>query len=204
MTVVELEAEIVRLKAEVEQHIEYTKKRGCQMLIDLAEINKLKAEIDRLKASIRIHRNKKRDDRCWIDDYELYSILNEPFDVDTHRLPCREEFLMSCGRYWEQRQPTGAPITEHPPDPEDMSDPKTLTIGQLEREIARLRAENEKLVDAWIWESSSWKYSDWKAPDEFTAWIPSHKAIGVRSQTFKSRDEARTAIRKAVGIGGVE
>ena len=69
--------------------------------------NELKAEVLRLRAAIRLHRDEKGHDRCWLDDQRLYSVLPEGVKADMI-LPCREEFLSNCARYWSSRQPPEA------------------------------------------------------------------------------------------------
>lgn len=59
--------------------------------------------IEELETAIRTHRDQRGDDRCWLDDVELYAVLHEdkqPFFA----LPAKQEFLGNCARYWECRQ----------------------------------------------------------------------------------------------------
>lgn len=93
--------------------------------------SKQAAEIARLRRAIETHRDQKGDDRCWLDDLVLYAAIGEPNAVQ--QLPPKCEFLKSCERYWEQRQ--------SPLDKETVAG--DMTIGQLERENARLRAALE-------------------------------------------------------------
>lgn len=68
-------------------------------------------EIKKLRAAIRKHRDQRLDDRCWMDDYELYESLPEgatPHYVDLRLLP-REEMLKNCERYVECRATTETP-----------------------------------------------------------------------------------------------
>ncbi len=66
------------------------------------------ARIAQLEAAIRKHRSQKLDDRCWLDDEELYSALDDGVKADT-ALPPKETFLSNCNRFWECRQATGSP-----------------------------------------------------------------------------------------------
>lgn len=85
------------------------------------------AEIARLREAIAKHRDQKGDDRCWLDDRELYAALDPSVPAD-QSLPPKCDFLKSCERYWEQRQSLSDTFTlKHP------------TIGQMNREITRLR-----------------------------------------------------------------
>ena len=61
----------------------------------------LKAEILRLRMGIRQHRDQRLDDRCWMDDFELYEILPEglePSYVDLRLLP-KEVMMANCDRF---------------------------------------------------------------------------------------------------------
>lgn len=58
--------------------------------------------VSQLETAIRTHRDQRGDDRCWLDDAELYAVLgNEEADF---KLPPRQTFLQNCSRYWECRQ----------------------------------------------------------------------------------------------------
>lgn len=60
--------------------------------------------IKTLEAAIRKHRDQRGDDRCWLDDMELYAVLGEPIHPNILALPPRETFLGNCARYFECRQ----------------------------------------------------------------------------------------------------
>lgn len=85
------------------------------------------AEIERLKAAIREHRDQRGDDRCWQDDAKLYSALGTEGARAETGLPPKAEFLESCSRYWERRQ---SPYDDRP---------NCMTIAQLEAEVERLK-----------------------------------------------------------------
>lgn len=85
----------------------------------------LRSENERLTAAIRKHRDQKADDRCWLDDDELYAVLGE--DEPETTLPPECEFLESCRRFWRQRQ--FQPV---------LSDPNAMTMRQLQDRIAEL------------------------------------------------------------------
>lgn len=95
--------------------------------------------IARLTSAIRKHRDAKGDDRCWLDDYQLYSVLPEGGHHDSS-LPPECEFLESCRRFWAQRQ---APVAR------DWR-PEEMTIAQLQATIARLTRDREVLIDACV------------------------------------------------------
>jgi len=55
-------------------------------------------EILKLRKAIRKHRDQHGDDRCWMDDIELYEILPEganPSFIDLRLMP-RDEMLKNC------------------------------------------------------------------------------------------------------------
>lgn len=48
--------------------------------------------------------NQRSHGRCWLDDIKLYSLLPEGNQAD-FTLPCKEEFLSECDKFWKNRQP---------------------------------------------------------------------------------------------------
>jgi len=86
------------------------------------------AERDRLLAAIRKHRDYRGDDRCFLDDAELYAAL--PEGAPPSELLCLDdplEMLANCRRFIASRQPGGQPYVSP------------------QREIERLKAENASL-----------------------------------------------------------
>lgn len=94
-------------------------------------IIRMDAHVRRLEEAIRKHRDQRGDNRCWLDDVELYRSLRDElseYAVDTE-LPPKCDFLMSCSRYWDQRQrPSDKNLT-----------PSCMTLAQLQAEVERLR-----------------------------------------------------------------
>jgi hypothetical protein len=84
-------------------------------------------ELDRLRAAIRAHRDQQGDDRCHLDDYELYRALGEPIPEHACRLNDPAVMRADCDRYIAYR---------HDPAKEYLSP---------QREIDRLTAENADL-----------------------------------------------------------
>lgn len=82
------------------------------------------ARVAALEAAIRNHRDQRGDNRCWLDDRELYAVIDDT-QADT-ALPEKPEFLQSCERFWQQRQAPGEVA------------PECMTIAQLMGENARL------------------------------------------------------------------
>ncbi len=62
------------------------------------------AEVRRLQDAIRVHRDQRGHDRCYLDDDALYSTLPEgKANADT-TLPPRTEFLAGCAAYYDARK----------------------------------------------------------------------------------------------------
>lgn len=66
----------------------------------------LRAEVITLRNAIRLHRDERGHDRCWLDDGRLYGILPEAKAAVT-KLPDWPEFCGNCRKFWEQRQNLG-------------------------------------------------------------------------------------------------
>jgi hypothetical protein len=63
-------------------------------------LDKYSARILELERAIAQHRDQKCDDRCWLDDEELYKVIG---GGGNNSLPCREEFIKNCQRYFDSR-----------------------------------------------------------------------------------------------------
>jgi hypothetical protein len=100
----------------------------------IAAVREAADEIDRLRAAIRSHRDQRGDDRCWMDDCELYNSLGEPVPVEYSALPPKADFLASCERFYEQRQ---VPVVKG-----NAALPSCMTIRQLTDEVEELRRTN--------------------------------------------------------------
>ncbi len=63
------------------------------------------------EAAIKNHRDQRGDDRCWLDDYELYDVLDEGLEFKANNaLPDRETFLANCERFHLCRQTAGTQL----------------------------------------------------------------------------------------------
>ncbi len=60
-------------------------------------VDKMTQEIVTLKNAIKKHRDQKGDDRCWMDDDELYSVLNEP--LFARPMPSRDKMMKNCEKF---------------------------------------------------------------------------------------------------------
>lgn len=163
----------------------------------LAEIARLRSEVETLKGAIRQHRDERGDDRCWLDDTRLYAVLGEG-DVDGYEatLPPREDFLASCKRYWEQRQ---TPLRHG----EDWL-PGCMTIAQLTAQVETLGRERDAVVGALIVENDVLDLDTLKRVKQYRALLPVKRDGGVLASWTEttSKAEAVAAVRKAAGLEG--
>lgn len=67
-----------------------------------------KARIQKLEDAIRAHRNQKADDRCWLDDLTLYSVLDDEIEAD-NRIGDECAMLSNCERFLMNRCDKGGP-----------------------------------------------------------------------------------------------
>lgn len=77
----------------------------------IAHLDAQTAEVERLRIAIRKHRDQRLDDRCWMDDIELYESLPEGIDpsfVDL-RLLDKDVMMRNCERFVECRSTTLTP-----------------------------------------------------------------------------------------------
>lgn len=100
------------------------------------EIN-LSARVYELETAIRNHRDQKGDDRCWLDDLELYKILPEGVADADLRLHCPKEMLENCKKYIKSRQNPEVPYISPQREIEKLKE----TIKELKEEI------NERRID---------------------------------------------------------
>lgn len=61
-----------------------------------------KAEYEKLLAAIKAHRDQKADDRCWLDDRQLYALAGLPDGYDPH-VGDKFEMVKNCIRFVERR-----------------------------------------------------------------------------------------------------
>lgn len=60
--------------------------------------SELSAEIERLKNAIRNHRDQKGDDRCWMDDQELYAVLGDG-NLGDNTIGDPKKMLRNCEKF---------------------------------------------------------------------------------------------------------
>lgn len=111
----------------------------------LEDRNRLLALTDKLLAAIRKHRDQRGDDRCWLDDRELYTALPEGLDGADLRLHCPEEMLANCKRYIAAR---------HDPSQEYVSPQRE--IEALRSRVAELEKQNAGLLETIeVWQQNA-------------------------------------------------
>ena len=98
--------------------------------LDLVSHNSLKDEVLKLRNAIRSHRDQKGDDRCWMDDIELYKALPEGVAEADLSLLSDEQFRRNCDLFIKNRK---CPV------------PQGITIGQYVMDRLRERA-GQKIV----------------------------------------------------------
>ena len=99
-----------------------------------ADTLRLVAEVRGLRAAIRLHRDQRGDDRCWLDDEALYAILPEghvPPERDT------QVELERCRQYIECRR-----------NPKTQYVSPQRRIEELEEEFFCIRSSAEATEDA--------------------------------------------------------
>lgn len=150
----------------------------------------LLAEVARLRAAIRNHRDQRGDDRCWLDDQTLYEALGEPIPENAQALPPKADFLTSCERYYEQRR---CPAHVYPPG--------KMRIAELEAEVERIsdhasrdttaERERDSLLSASVFEVR---------PGEFAYRLGRHQGLAF-SQADAEKAVSLLAQRGAVVEG---
>jgi hypothetical protein len=93
--------------------------------------------IQKMEAAIRKHRDQKGDDRCFLDDYDLYSVLPEGFKKEKLALHCPEEMLENCKKFIASRQPGGVPYVS----PQRRIEELEKENGKLSKEIISLQKQ---------------------------------------------------------------
>lgn len=101
----------------------------------LPQLKSHRRRIAELEQAIRDHRDARGDDRCWLDDIELYKVLGEDEVPEAMQLalPNREAFLGRCAQYWEHRQKPGCEPWK--------------TVEALEKRIAEMASMLNKAAD---------------------------------------------------------
>jgi hypothetical protein len=77
-------------------------------------ISALAAEVKRLRLGIRDHQHQTGHSLCWLNDLDLWRLLDATADYPHATLPVRDEFFAQCRRYYESRL-TGVEYEEPEP-----------------------------------------------------------------------------------------
>ncbi len=75
----------------------------------------LAAEVRRLRNGIRDHQRQTGHALCWLNDLDLWRLLDPQADYPHASLPVREEFFGQCSKYYESRL-TGVAYEEPQPN----------------------------------------------------------------------------------------
>lgn len=86
----------------------------CCVESDDKVIRTLAAEVTRLREGIRNHQSKRGHEICWLNDIELWRLLDPDARYPHKTLPVREEFLTQCAQFYESRL-KGTPYEEPQP-----------------------------------------------------------------------------------------
>lgn len=82
---------------------------GEVKLKEVREEKKLaECRITALEDAIKEHMHAKGHNRCWLNDLELYQVVNPNPDKMKLALPCLPEFMHNCAVYWRDSQPPEA------------------------------------------------------------------------------------------------
>jgi len=80
-----------------------------------ATIIALAAEVKRLRSGIREHQHQTGHSLCWLNDLDLWRLLDATAEYPHATLPVRDEFFGQCRRYYESRL-TGVEYEEPVPN----------------------------------------------------------------------------------------
>jgi len=75
----------------------------------------LAAEVRRLRSGIREHQGQTGHHLCWLNDLDLWRLLDPQADYPHATLPVGEEFFGQCRKYYESRL-TGVEYEEPQPN----------------------------------------------------------------------------------------
>jgi len=157
------------------------------------ELESLRAERDILKAAIQKHHDQYADDRCFIDDVELYAAAGlAPADV---RVGDKFAMLKNCVRFVEQRCESGGPWKSYA-DLETERDAIKAQAEMLRVENTRLNEQHEQSKSRW-WELSNENEKlvaeNERLKDELQGEIRAHAAHHqYENAAVTERDQLRT------------
>lgn len=119
------------------------KSKGATTMVSRVQVPPGYTVADLVEA-IRHHRDQRGDDRCWLDDQELYAVLGEgPAETG---LPPRDIFLANCARFWQCRQDPSANYETVAAREQALKD-EILRQRRIMREMAEKLLSNTPLTD---------------------------------------------------------
>jgi hypothetical protein len=153
----------------------------------------LHAEVLRLRNAIRLHRDQRGDDRCWLDDVLLYKALPETVHSLTQLQP-KDEFMLACEKFWCTRQCPAEPAyagqqTEHRTYTDDDLAGKDLDglLAEAGRLRTGIRSHRDK-GDARSWRDDATLYQLLPEKDPgITALPPKHVLLGNCKNYWQTR-----------------
>lgn len=115
---------------------------------DVPIYNPKDLRIQALEDAVRKHRDEKGDNRCYLDDYELYKVLGEPIPETACQLDEPDVMLTNCQRFIQCRHDPNKQYRSPMHAIEELivtNEKKDETITQLQFEITKLKTEYQKL-----------------------------------------------------------
>lgn len=116
----------------------------CSLMDEfLFRFSESESRVAQLETAIKRHRDQRVDDRCWMDDLELYKLVGGTAD---NSLPAKEKFLANCARFYEAR----------------CKDANWISYQELEQLVARLKTACDLVL--MFHSGSPWTYEkqqDW-------------------------------------------
>ncbi|MDO8493134.1 MAG: hypothetical protein Q7S19_01145 [bacterium] len=74
-----------------------------EVIVLVLSVNKLIEAILERRSIIRVHRDQRMDDRCWLDDYPVWLMLNDTPE-EPAKLPVHEEMMNLCKNFYVFRR----------------------------------------------------------------------------------------------------
>jgi hypothetical protein len=106
--------------------------------------------IKTVRSALRLHRDQKGDDRCWVDDWFVWAALEDQ-PPEPAAAPSFEEGMKKCHAFYERRRADTADVVpanaNHDPQAWD-ADLAKMNEAQREAELERLLAAIRKHRDA--------------------------------------------------------
>lgn len=105
----------------------------------------LRAEVERLRDAVRLHRDQRGDDRCWLDDETLYAILPEGYTPPTR--DTRVELAL-CEKYIACRHNPGTEYVSPQREIERLREALTWAVGFIRCQKPQTEADYPDMRNA--------------------------------------------------------